>query len=438
MRDPWDEDTGDWDGKTQIKQPKKKKPDPEDDIFEADTGIFDISKVKDAWDGVTSEVTNVLRNFPENIPRQDMTRERYDNLDIARGLAIALMMLSHTVMALNTYKMLPDYAFVPVHLVTKFSSSLFIVIFGISISQFYLPHYDTESWPSKRNRLLWRSFNILLWYKILTVVQMFQTRTEEHIIDTLLFKHFTDFAEVLNFYWIVMIWILILIPFWSRSGYVAKILIIAAIGYSGVLLNQHFEFFGNWQIKAIFVEYKGTFCYGQFQRGALALFGMLIGGALLKRGNFKIDKYKLGAVSVLLAIGLGAFFMYLTRESPEYRSEILMKISKNWGKHPPNLEFMTFSLFGAFSLLGLCMLVPGFLTIIFKPFSLIGREPFLCFNWHLILIFVGFRYLLGLRWQVTYGETIALFCVVFVSSFLISPINTYIKRKGVLWKFLLP
>jgi uncharacterized membrane protein len=377
-------------------------------------------------------------SIPEHIPRQDMKRERLDNIDIARGFAIVLMMLSHTVMALNTYQMLPDFAFVPIHLITKFSSSLFIFIFGISIAKFYLPYYGTEKWPSKRNRLLWRAFNILIWYKILTIVQMFQTRTKEDIIDTLLFNNFTDFAEVLNFYWLNIIILVLLFPLWTRIHWGFKLLTIVLFAGLGVILENYFDFWSNWQIKAMLVEYPRTFCYGQFQRGALVLFGMFLGGIFLGRSGFKRDKFLIGSVSIGLALLMGGLFLLLTKESPEHRMEILTKISKNWGKHPPNLTFMSFSLFGAFSIFGICMIVPSWLTFIFKPFSLIGKEPFFCFNWHLIIIFVVFRYFMELRWDVTYNETILLFFVVFITSFLLSPINTLIKKRGILWKWLLP
>jgi uncharacterized membrane protein YeiB len=116
----------------------------------------------------------------------------------------------------------------------------------------------------------------------------------------------------------------------------------------------------------------------------------------------------------------------------------MLAIAKNFGKHPPNLHFSIFSLAGAFSILGFCLIIPNKLTALFKPFALIGKESFFCFNYHLILIFVGYRYILGLRWQVTYGQTMLAFAIVFISAMLLSPVNTHIKKQGVFWKWLLP
>ena len=116
----------------------------------------------------------------------------------------------------------------------------------------------------------------------------------------------------------------------------------------------------------------------------------------------------------------------------------MLAIAKNYGKHPPNLHFSAFSLGGAFGLMGICLIIPSMLTNLFKPFSLIGKEAFFCFNYHLFLIFVVYRYLFDLRWKLSYEYTLLAVGVVFVSAFLLAPINTYIKKQGVIWKWLLP
>jgi hypothetical protein len=395
--------------------------------------------MKQFWDDITTEVTHVMEELPGRIPRQDVEKIRIDNLDIARGIAISLMVLSHTVTALNYYTDIPSWGLVPVHLITKFASSMFITIFGITLAVFYVPAYDSDDWPKKRNRLLWRAFNVLLWYKILTWVQMFQTYPKEEVTKALLFERFTDYAEVLNFYWPAMIWIVLLIPFWARWSWHSKMFFILILAFTGVLLHDFFDFFGFWQLKAMLVEYPGTFCYGQFQRGALALFGMLLGGLLVVDIEYGSEgRIKLGLISIGLAITAGITFYFLTDQSTEYRQEILSKIAQNWGKHPPNLEFMALSIAGAYSLLGFCMFIPRTLTFLFKPFSLIGKEPFFCFNLHLILIFIVFRYIMNLKGAVSYHNTLLIFVSIFIITFLLAPINTWIKRKGVLFKWLLP
>jgi len=59
----------------------------------------------------------------------NMDRYRLEGLDAARGAAVALMLLSHTVKALLPFSALPEYAIVLIHALTKFSSTLFILVF---------------------------------------------------------------------------------------------------------------------------------------------------------------------------------------------------------------------------------------------------------------------------------------------------------------------
>ena len=71
---------------------------------------------------------------------------RIEALDLARGFAIALMILSHGVKGLLSFDDFPQWGLVPIHLVTKFSSSLFILVFGISLAVAFLPDVNTARW----------------------------------------------------------------------------------------------------------------------------------------------------------------------------------------------------------------------------------------------------------------------------------------------------
>lgn len=383
-------------------------------------------------------ITHHLRSIPEYIPKQELPKERFDQLDLARGIAIALMVLSHTVMGLNTYSHLPSYALVPIHLITKFSSTLFFAVFGVTLALRYLPSCGTEKWGPRRNRLLWRGFTVLLWYKILTVVQMFQTYPKKEIMDRLLFRDFTDFAEVLNFYWPCIIWIALLLPLWNRLPNILRFLWVLGFAVGGVWLNQNYDFGGVWQIKAMLVEYKGTYCFGQLQRGALVLFALFVGGLVFSTKDTREHRSLLGLAFLVLGLLSFTYFIFITEQTKEGSALILKAIAKNFGKHPPNTFFSAFSAGGAFVLIGLCTFIPPSAVKLLHPFKIIGREAFFCFNLHLIIIFIVYRYFLNLRWNVTYLQTLLLFGGVFLLCYALSPVNTYFKKKGTLWKWVLP
>ena len=75
--------------------------------------------------------------------------------------------------------------------------------------------------------------------------------------------------------------------------------------------------------------------------------------------------------------------------------KVLNAIARNHGKHPPGLAFMLFSGGGALVLLGACVVLPRAAGVVLWPFVAIGREALLCFNFHIIVVFVLYRYVLG-------------------------------------------
>ena len=59
---------------------------------------------------------------------------RIGAIDLARGFAVCLMILSHGTNGLLPYDQFPDWGQVPVHAITKFSSSLFVSAAGGAIA----------------------------------------------------------------------------------------------------------------------------------------------------------------------------------------------------------------------------------------------------------------------------------------------------------------
>jgi uncharacterized membrane protein len=339
--------------------------------------------------------------------------KRYEGLDVARGLAIALMFLSHTVKGLLSNSMIPDTGFIPIHVLTKFSSSLFVIVFGITMAVVYVPKINSDSWSQRRNGIWKRAILIMLWYKILVYVQMFQIAPNHRIMDTLMFKRFSDFAEILNFY----AWFMLLVPFilmlWSRLGIVGKASLVYLFALSGFLLEQHFDFWGVWQIKAIVSEHQGTFCFGILPRGAMALFGLLLGEVLLRGEDRKQAMFMLAKICFLLGLALLSTYFSLYWENLQ---QVTLRIAKNVGKHPPAMPFMLWSIGGSLACLGFCLALPKILLKLCWPLKIIGKQSFFCFNFHIIVIFYFYRYVFDLRRNVSYEESLMLFGLLSVMS----------------------
>lgn len=349
-----------------------------------------------------------LRTPPEAHPIQ---KTRIEAIDMARGIAISLMFLSHCVKGLLSFQMMPQWGIVPVHLITKFSSSLFIMIFGMSLSLFFSDTIGTSKWPQKRKKLLIRGLEILFWYKALTFVQMFQIYPQQVIIDTLLFKNFPDFVEVLGFYAICLMWIPFFLPFWKALSTPFKFLAILLFGFIGTSLTQS-DWGSYTSIKAILVEHKGYYTFGQFQRGAIVLIGLLLGDILKSFKDKNLGPYYLSGILMFSSLCFFGFFYYMAGENID---QFLKAIARNYGKHPPMSNFMSFSLGGAFAILSILLLAKNYLSKLFLPFTYIGRTPLFSFSYHIIVIFVVYRWIFDLRRNTTYETALWLTLLLFIS-----------------------
>ncbi len=332
-------------------------------------------------------------------PRLPRAEGRIEAIDLARGIAIALMILSHSVSGLFGIRQLPDWGLVPIHLFTKFSSSLFIMVFGIALAVAFLPRVGEADWPRRRLKLMLRGLEVLFWYKMLTVVEMMAIFPREDILDALLYQRFPIWVEILGFYAIALLWLPWVLPLWCRLPLWSRLLLPVAIALTAGWLERHATFWGIEPLKAILVEDADHYTWGQLSRLPLVLLGLLVGEALL-RGYWTAWRARLllaiaGAGGVMLI----AFFALALAAEGASVHDALVAVARNVGKHPPELAFMLFSLGGALVILALCLQGGTIAARWLRPLTLIGGDALKAFIFHIVVIFGGFRYLLE-AWRV--------------------------------------
>ncbi len=251
----------------------------------------------------------------------------------------------------------------------------------------------------------------MFWYKILTVVQMFQYYPKKMIIDTLMFRSMPDFVEILCFYSIALIWLPFFLPLWSRLNFIGKLVMIVGSFSLGQWLYSNFDFWGIEPLKAILVEQDGFYTFGQLQRGALIFLGLLIGD--LYKESKKRNKPLHVVPAYCMFFGLGLLTYFAVSNSTDI-STALGNIADNVGKHPFNLSFFCFSVGGALLVLGLSLIMNRSLQKILLPISYLGKHSLNAFILHIIIIFYLYRYYFDLHHKVTYYQSLGLtgLCIV--------------------------
>jgi fucose 4-O-acetylase-like acetyltransferase len=330
--------------------------------------------------------------------------ERIHSVDLARGVAVSLMILSHGVNGLMPFDDFPEWGRY-IHLFTKFSSSLFIVVFGVSLAIAHLPYVGSADWPRRRKKMILTGLVILFWYKVLTVVEMLQFHEPAEIVDTLLYRSFPSFVEILGFYAIALLWAPFLLVVWSKTPLLLRLaspLLPMILWWS---LNEYFHFRGSEQIEAILIEHEDHYTWGQVARGNLILLGLLIGEGTVAAANGGMYRRRL--IGMLAGGSIAMFAVLFPLIASDITGE-LVDIARNVGKHPPGLRFMLFSLGGALLILSLCLAGGNRLASLLQPLTVIGTNALQAFIFHIVVIFVIFRFLLGYWQNVSYNHALVL------------------------------
>lgn len=319
-------------------------------------------------------------------------RGRIQAIDLARGLAVCLMILSHGVNGLLRVDQFPPYGIVPIHLITKFSSSLFFIVFGVALAVVYVPKTSETDWPRRRNKLLRRGLWVLLWYKLLTVVEMQDLHDPADIVDALLYRRFPSYVEILGFYSIALLWVPFFLPLWARSPRAAHWLSPLAAAALAWLVAAYVPFHDAEILEALLVEHPSHATWGQLARLPLVLLGLAIGDSVWRaHRNPRFRRRLARGLAVSGALLLVLFSLLFAQELEAQ----LFDVARNVGKHPPELAFMLFSVGGALGLLALALGGGERLATRLGPVTWVGSDALQAFIFHITVIFVVFRALFG-------------------------------------------
>ncbi len=355
------------------------------------------------------------------------TQQRVLDLDLARGIAVALMILSHGIKGLVGFDQFPEWGLVPIHLITKFSSTLFFIVFGASLAVAFLPYVGTSDWPRKRKKLIIRGLKIFFWYKILTIVEMFHLYSREDILQTLTYNAFTVYVEILGFYSIALLWIPFTLSIWRSLPLFVQMLLPFGLMILSNLIYSNFSFWGIEGLQALLVEHENHYTWGQLARSPLIFLGLLIG-----KLTFQPDQKAVERKAAILDIALSSavFFTGFLIMSYGHLYQVLHEIALNEGKHPPEARFMLFSMGGAMFILSLTFWGGEKLALVLKPITIIGKDSLHAFIFHIFMIFIVYRYLFNLWHQISYYQALFLTLVLLALTPLWIRIKNWILKES--------
>ena len=329
-------------------------------------------------------------------------RQRVDAIDLARGVAICLMILSHGVNGLLTFEQFSPFGLVPVHTATKVASSLFILVFGVALAVVFVPRVGSADWPARRLALLRRGVLVLAWYLLLALVEDGRW-TLAALIEVVTWRSDPSYVEILGFYAIALLWVPFFLPLWARMPRWLQLASPLLLALAGWLLAQSGALAAWPRLQAQLIEHPDHYTWGQLSRGPLVLLGLLLGGAVLARRDDPAALRRLGAAVAVSGLLLLAWFALQAGEALGQRLDAL---ARNVGKHPPTIEFMSFSLGGALLLLGLALVGGNALARLLRPVTLIGTNALQAFVFHIIVIFVLYRGALEWLHAVSYSHAL--------------------------------
>lgn len=388
------------------------------------------------------------------------SQKRDITIDLLRGLAVALMIITHVIALLYDHKS-QNPLIENIGLIGGTASfSAFLFISGISAYFSYLRFSEQQDIELKRKsaKLFGRSLKILLVYYVLSFASLFaltsvfsfppSTSWIETISKTTFFLILPEFAEfliTLVFFAITLAPFRKIYKFLLSNAFLGIILAVAVYSVGGIIYRIDLSNDSANTIKALFVGHEGLHTFPILLYFPVYLFGLYFGQFLYNTTS----RRKVFRVVLLWTV----FFMSFTIQSffaSKYIDSSLFEISANeGGRFPPGLGFLSFSLsitFGGFlALLILRKAMPPFIKALFH---FMGTNALDLFFFHTILLF-AFRYLttnefapLGKQYNGTL-EIIIIYIILVVASIVLTNLKNNIKDwamseredKDIVWWF---
>ena len=315
--------------------------------------------------------------------------ERFQALDAARGLALSLMMLSHSMRLLSDRLFFlqqgPLTVFGMTLIVSKLATPLFVLVSGVAVCHVYVhrrPFVLRRALP----RLWRRALLIFAAYRLCAFFELVSAPGKE--LTEWWPPNGNSWSEILSFYTVVFLAAPFVMWFRFRFGAVAMACVAIAALIGSLLVQPR----GPTSTAGAFL-FGGT---GSYFVPLLAYFPLFLVGIVLEDLRVALPavgppgRHGMAALALVTLAVLIAGMLTL----PDWHRFLLL-IQMDQLKYPPQLPYRLFSFGLAIIALGTVFSCP--IPLLARPLAVIGVNPLLVFVAHFAVLFLVLDRTLGLR-----------------------------------------
>jgi uncharacterized membrane protein len=331
-------------------------------------------------------------------------------LDCARGTALVLMLISHSLELFPGNIGETHWIHINIILLfTKAATPLFVFVFGMTMAFVYVDHILVpEGFGAVKRRLHRRALFAFLSFEFLVIVVESAGRTSAGaIVERMIYLRPGNWAEVLNFYIVVLLagpWVL---RWWKRTSNVIRVLIILGLYAAGTIIAAIPVPQYLFELKNIITGYPASTVspvpldtFPVLQLSSFFLVGLSLGEYLHER--WEMGKPGEGLWIAGSAVPVGLVLSYLT--TGDSLREYAGKMALDHYRFPPQVPYVLFGLSSVLCITLLCLWlvqVRNSTSFPIRMIELLGRHSLFTFNIQYVLIFTVYGLVLDKLHQQT-------------------------------------
>lgn len=331
-------------------------------------------------------------------------------LDCARGTALLLMLISHSLELFPGNMDAGDWTRInAILLLTKVATPLFVFVFGMTMTFVYYNQMLTPEGFAKIKRRMWRRalFAFLSFEFLVIVIETADKAPLTSIWERMMYLRPGNWAEVLNFYIVVLLIGPWLVRWWRGASKVIRILAVPVLYIAGTLFARLPVPSYLFVLKNIIAGYPPSGSPGipldtfpVLQLSSFYLVGLSLGEYL--HGRQHVNQWNQVFRFAGLSVAAGLLLSYIASGDPLLA--YMKNIALDHYRFPPRTPYVLFGLASVLAVTLFCLWlvqIKNWTGLPVRVIELLGRHSLFTFNLQYVLVFTVYQLVLGQLHQQT-------------------------------------